>query len=319
MTQIQRFVEAMRRPGVLGVHSLDHFSLTVPDLAQARLFYESFGLDVRREGNGLGLYTAGHPHCWGVLSEGPKKKLHYLSFGAFEDDMPRFREQLAQLNIECMLPPLGFDSNGLWFRDHEGTPVEIRVSEKSSPAEKSSFTAVSAPPGVYGTVARSRAPLTRPRRLAHLALYTGDVPAAVAFYSKVLGLRLSDGSEGNIAFMHGVHGSDHHLVAFARSSGPGMHHCSWDVGSVQDIGLGAMQMADKGFLAGWGLGRHVLGANYFHYVRDPWGSYSEYSADIDYIPVDMDWAAGEHPREDSFYLWGPVPPEDFIRNYEAEA
>ena len=69
-----------------------------------------------------------------------------------------------------------------------------------------------------------------------------------------------------------------------------------------------MQMADKGFTAGWGLGRHVLGSNYFHYVRDPWGSYAEYSSDIDYIPVDHDWKAGDHPPEDSFYVWGPAPP-----------
>ena len=69
-----------------------------------------------------------------------------------------------------------------------------------------------------------------------------------------------------------------------------------------------MQMADKGFVAGWGLGRHVLGSNYFHYVRDPWGSYSEYSSDVDYIPVDHDWKSGDHPPEDSFYVWGPTPP-----------
>ena len=30
-------------------------------------------------------------------------------------------------------------------------------------------------------------------------------------------------------------------------------------------------MPDKGFADGWGLGRHVLGSNYFHYVRDPVG------------------------------------------------
>ena len=79
-----------------------------------------------------------------------------------------------------------------------------------------------------------------------------------------------------IAFMHAVHGSDHHVIAFVKSDGPGLHHLSWDVGSINDIGLGAMQMADRGFSAGWGLGRHVLGSNYFHYVRDPWGSYAEY-------------------------------------------
>jgi hypothetical protein len=80
-----------------------------------------------------------------------------------------------------------------------------------------------------------------------------------------------------------------------------------------------MQMADKGFRAGWGLGRHVLGSNYFHYVRDPWGSYAEYSSDIDYIPVDHDWESGDHPPEDSFYVWGPVPPSDFAFNHEAQA
>ena len=25
-----------------------------------------------------------------------------------------------------------------------------------------------------------------------------------------------------------------------------------------------------------------------------------------------------HPGEDSFFLWGPNPPEDFVRNYEIE-
>ena len=52
--------------------------------------------------------------------------------------------------------------------------------------------------------------------------------------------------------------------------------------------------------------------------RDPWGSYSEYSSDIDYIPVTCDWEAGDHPAEDSLYLWGPELPKDFVTNYEAE-
>jgi catechol 2,3-dioxygenase len=88
------------------------------------------------------------------------------------------------------------------------------------------------------------------------------------------------------------------------------------VPSVNEVGLGAMQMAEKGSVAGWGMGRHVLGSNYFHYVRDPWGSYSEYSADIDYIPVETDWAAGDHAPADSMFLWGPAPPADFVTNFE---
>ena len=136
-----------------------------------------------------------------------------------------------------------------------------------------------------------------------------------AFYERTLGLRLSD-SSGPVAFMHGAHGSDHHMLALITSDHRGMHHACWDVASIQEVGLGWAQMARAGFEQGWGLGRHVLGANYFRYVRDPWGSYSEYSADIDYIPADCDWKAGHHAPEDSMFLWGPMPTEDFIGNFE---
>ena len=209
------------------------------------------------------------------------------------------------------------NSNGLWFRDPDGTPIEIRVAEKSTPDEKSGIESVCSPGGVAGAPSRSARPLVQPRRLAHVLVFTRDIPKAIKFYSEVLGLRLSDRSGDMIAFMHAIHGSDHHVIAFVKSEGPGLHHLSWDVCSINDIGSGAMQMADKGYDRGWGLGRHVLGSNYFHYVRDPWGSYAEYSSDVDYIPVDHDWKAGDHPPEDSFYVWGPVPPEDFAFNYEA--
>jgi catechol 2,3-dioxygenase len=320
MTQIRPLTQPLtRRPGELGVHSLDQFNFSVPNAEDARRFYSSFGLDLREEGNRLNLYTHGHPHRWGSIVEGPRKKLQFISFGAFEDDLPRFRERLDALRIERIDPPPGAQSNGLWFRDPDGTPIEIRVAEKSSPNEKSSHESISSPPGVAGAPSCSTKPVVQPRRLAHMLVFTRDIPNTIKFYSEVLGLRLSDRSGDMIAFMHAIHGSDHHVIAFVKAEGPGMHHLSWDVPSINHIGLGAMQMADKGFIAGWGLGRHVLGSNYFHYVRDPWGSYSEYSSDVDYIPVDHDWKSGDHPPEDSFYVWGPTPPPEFAINHEAVA
>src|SRR5581483_4585237 len=318
MTQIRHLVQPVaRRAGELGVHSLDRFNFSVPDLEAARTFYSSFGLDVHDEHGALNIHTYGHPHRWGSVVEGPKKKLQSVSFGAFEDDLARFRQRLDALRIERIEPPPGAESNGLWFRDPDGTPIEIRVAEKSSPNEKSSHESVSCPPGIAGAPSCSRKPVIRPRRLAHILVFTRNVPNAIKFYGEVLGLRLSDRSGDMIAFMHAIHGSDHHVIAFVQSDGPGLHHLSWDVKSINEIGLGAMQMADKGFTAGWGLGRHVLGSNYFHYVRDPWGSYAEYSSDVDYIPADCDWKSADHPPEDSFYVWGPEPPQDFAHNYEA--
>ena len=316
MTQIRSLTPQPRRLGGLGIHSVDHFNMVVPDLKLAQTFYSDFGLDVREEGDGLGLYTAGHDHRWGRVGEGPAKKLTYMSFGAYAEDIDPLRARLRQFDVQQLDPPKGFESNGIWFRDPDGTLLEIRVADKSSPNEKTVSSNPSSPPGVQGSFPRSKAPFVRPRRLAHILIFTTDVSRAVTFYENVVGLRLSDRAGDGIAFMHGIHGSDHHMIALAKSDGPGLHHLSWDVGSINDVGLGAMQMADRGFAAGWGVGRHVLGSNFFHYVRDPWGSYSEYSADIDYVPVDFDWPAADHPGHDAFYVWGPNPPDDFIVNYE---
>jgi catechol 2,3-dioxygenase len=317
MTEIKGHIKPTRRPGELGVHSVDHFHFIVPDLAVAESFYSEFGLVASPRRTTLALSVQGEPHTWGTIGEGPRKKHQYVSFGAFEDDIDRFARRLQDSGIGRLDPPAGADSNGLWFHDHDGNLVEIAVAPKTSPNEKSRFSASSVGPGERGAPFRSTVKRTYPRRLAHILMFTRDVRQAIDFYTRVLGLRLSDHSGDNIAFLHGIHGSDHHMIAFARSNAPGHHHFSWDVGSVDEIGAGAMHMLGKGHSKGWGLGRHVLGSNYFHYVQDPWGSFSEYSADIDYVPADVDWKAGDHPPEDSFYVWGPNPPQDFVHNYEA--
>ena len=61
MTANQGFVKPTRRPGELGVHSLDHFHFVVPDLAAARTFYDAFGLDVGERGATLTLATTAVP------------------------------------------------------------------------------------------------------------------------------------------------------------------------------------------------------------------------------------------------------------------
>jgi len=99
--------------------------------------------------------------------------------------------------------------------------------------------------------------------------------------------------------------------------GVGLHHSSWCVPSIDAIGMGAQQMIEAGYPHGWGIGRHVLGSNYFRYVRDPWGSYAEYSFDIDFVEAGSTWPTADHAVEDSLYVWGPTVPEDFVINMEA--
>jgi len=316
MTQIHGFIEPTRRPGALGVHSVDHFAFNVPDLKVAEHFFTNFGLEVRETGSRLELYTVGNPHRWASIGQAARKALSYLSLGVFEEDFGRFKANFERLGITRMDPPPGIESNGLWVHDCNGILVEVKVAEKSSPNAKSAFSQPSAGPGLRSAPLRGAGGRVMPRRMAHVLLFVRDVDASIKFYTDAFGMRLSDRAGGG-AFMHGIHGSDHHMLAFGQSDAPGIQHCSWDVGSVDDVGNGAMQMADKGFTIGWGLGRHVLGSNFFHYVRDPWGSWCEYSADIDYIPADMDWEGKAHPPENSFYLWGPEPPREFHINFES--
>lgn len=316
MTAIRGYVPPAAHEGEIGVHSLDQFVLQVPNLKTAQQFYGEFGLNVESAGNALALKTIGNDQRWGSVVEGKHKKLHHLSFGAYANDLAYLKELSEAYGAELVDPPAGFASNGFWIKDPAGLLIEVKVAPKTSPDRKTSGTWSSSPEGVPGAPVRSHAPAVFPRRLSHCLVFQPDINKAIEFYTRTLGLRLSDRTDG-VAFIHAIHGSDHHILAFAQSNAVGLHHCSWDMTGIDDIGLGAMHMADKGYVKGWGLGRHVLGSNYFHYVQDPWGSFAEYSCDIDYIPKTQNWQAGKHAAEDSFYLWGPEPPADFTTNYEA--
>ena len=309
----------IRRRNALGVHSLDRFAFSVPDLAEAERFYRSFGLDVSRQGDRLDLRTYGEPQCWGrVHGNGQPKRLQYLRFGAYEDDFAALAERVRAAGT-AEPHSLG-DHEGVWTRDADGTPVQVVVASKVSAASVAAPAALApAPPGKGAAPSRKTAAAVHPRRLSHVLLFTPDVQRQVDFYTKTLGLRLSDRSGDIIAFLHAPHASDHHVLAFAKSHAPGLHHSSWDVGSIDEVGFGAELMRGQGYTKGWGVGRHVLGSNYFHYVQDPWGSFAEYSHGIDFVPADVEWPAGDHPPEDSFYIWGPPVPDDFVVNHERAA
>jgi len=309
-------VDTKPNPDVLAVHSIDEFVFSVPDLQQARHFYSSFGLDVREEAGALALYTHGHEHRWVRVVQGPVKRLLWVSLGVYEGDVARFERHLAEHDVTRCAPPAGADSNGLWLRGPDGVPLQLRVAAKSSPSTPGPREHAPVCRNEGRSVGRSKIKQVRPLYMSHILLFSADVDATSTFYMDVLGLRLSDKSGSVIAFLHTPHGSDHHLIALAKSNGPGYHHSAWCVPSIDAVGLGTQQMVQAGYEKGWGIGRHVLGSNYFRYVRDPWGSYAEYSYDIDFVDPGAPWPAADHPGEDSLYVWGPEVPADFVINHE---
>lgn len=291
----------------LAIHSVDRCSLAVPDLEEAERFHRAFGLEVRRSGGILRIGASGSGHEVLEVRRGERHRLLRLRLGIHAADLSRFAVHLDRCGI-------GFArrDSSLQLQDGDGTPVELVVAPKTSPSAP-----LPPPPPRAMAPKRSTVTAVQPVCFSHLLLFTPDVDAAVDFYGRVFGLRLSDRSGDGIAFMHTPHGSDHHLIALAKSTAPGLHHTSWQVRTLDEVGLGAMQMAARGYVEGWGLGRHVLGSNYFHYAKAPWGGWAEYSFDMDHIPAGSAWVAADHAAEDSFYVWGPPPPPGFAQNAES--
>ncbi|HEY4073927.1 MAG TPA: VOC family protein [Herbaspirillum sp.] len=297
-----------------GIHSIDHFALRVPDLAKAEDFFRTFGLATRNVGDELTL-NAADGHCWGRIFPGKKRELAYLSLNCFERDFDVLVAQILAEKGRALPPGSAYvDDKGFWFHDPDGNILQIKIGPKTMPNVKAPNALIDVPCNQRGSSNRGVLPPVRPRRLSHVLLFTPDVLKSLDFYTRALGLKLSDRSQDVIAFTHGKHGSDHHLIAFVKSERPGWHHSAWDVDGVDEVGRGAAQMEAAGYAEGWGTGRHVLGSNYFFYVRDPWGSFAEYSAHIDYIAKDHEWPSADHPLEDSLYQWGPPVPPYFTKN-----
>jgi catechol 2,3-dioxygenase-like lactoylglutathione lyase family enzyme len=299
------------------VRALLHYALEVPDVSVGERFYRNFGLtDKPARDNAVHLRPARLPRESVLLYPGPKKRLHHLAFGAPSDDFEQVKESIRRAGVREVDPPPGANEGGIWLRDPDGNLINIRdEGAVTLPADPP--LALNSPGHAVRQAARGCPDadlIAQPRRLGHVLLFTPDVDRQLAFYTGVLGLRLSDRCQRIIAFLRCT--TDHHNVAFLTSKGPGFHHGSFEVGAVDEIAMGAMRMRESGWEPGWGLGRHVIGSNFFYYIRDPWGSFAEYYFDLDYIPEGCAWEPRDFPEQDALYRWGPPPPPDFGENKE---
>jgi hypothetical protein len=62
----------------------------------------------------------------------------------------------------------------------------------------------------------------------------------------------------------------------------------------------------------WGLGRHHAGSNFFWYLKDPAGNFSEYYSDLDSIGEDQLWTPETFDGAQGLFNWGPPPPASFL-------
>ena len=151
----------------------------------------------------------------------------------------------------------------------------------------------------------------RPRKLGHVVIGSPDQATTQRFFTAGLGFKVSDEIAGIAAFLRCT--TDHHNVLVQDAPVPFVHHTSWQVDDVDEIGRAATTMLNgdpKRHV--WGLGRHYLGSNFFWYLRDPSGTFAEYYADLDIIEDDDAWNPEAVGDMRALYAWGPPVPDEFI-------
>ncbi len=305
----------------MSVDSLLCYSLTIPDIEPGRRFYEDFGLAGTARGNRLGLRCGNDAFDTVTLEAGKGRRLHHVTFGVSAADLASLKATLEVRGAALVDPPAGESGAAFAVRDPDDNLVVFREAARRNVLEHRKVVIEEETAKYRRAGGRRGCPprdmTVKPWRLGHVLLFTPDVDRQIAFYAGMLGMKLSDRSGPIIAFLRVAGGSDHHVIAFAKSDRPGFHHASFEVGGVDHVGFGAATLLRKGYRNGWGFGRHVIGSNFFHYVRDPWNSLAEYFFDIDYIADDAKWNALDWPAEDSLYLWGPDVPADFVENFDA--
>jgi len=151
----------------------------------------------------------------------------------------------------------------------------------------------------------------RPSKLGHAVLGTVDLASTMRFFVDGLGFEVSDYISDHGAFMRCS--IEHHNVLAMVAPVNFIHHTSWQVDDIDDVGRGAHAMLEGNpDRHVWGLGRHYAGANFFWYLKDPAGNFSEYYSDMDIVPQDEMWSPEVLQGMKGLYAWGPPPPPSFL-------
>jgi catechol 2,3-dioxygenase-like lactoylglutathione lyase family enzyme len=281
------------------IRRLRHAGLVVPNATETADFYERvWGLRyVDDTSNAVYLRGAGDEHHILALYPGDHRGIHHIGF-AVDDHLAvdAWARYLQEQGVSVLGSAGHMDEPGggygVRFLDIDGRMIEI--SAEVDPA----------PPAEWN------APVI-PRKVTHTVLNTPDVDRSMAFYTDVLGFRLSDWSAHQMAFLRC--NTDHHAVAFNQAPHASLNHIAYELPSMEDVMRGIGNFRRHGRTQMWGPGRHGPGNNVFCYFQDASGLVCEYTSDVQQIVDDEKWVPRVWERvPDQMDRWntaGPPSPE----------
>jgi catechol 2,3-dioxygenase-like lactoylglutathione lyase family enzyme len=292
----------------MALHGLLSVTIGVPNVDETAAYYAEFGLTPEPDG-WFSTTDAGRQLR---LVHSPVRCLREMRIGVDDaDDLSRAAVSLAGLGVRREL-------DGGTLRTAEpvtGAGMVLQVAPRTDQE--------ATPPSIYNGPGRferigDRAPgftrtePVRPRKLGHAVLGSTNHEATIAFFTDGLGFKVSDRIKNVGAFLRCS--TDHHNVLVLSAPVSFLHHTSWQVDDIDDVGRGASAMLEgKPERHVWGLGRHYAGSNFFWYLKDPAGNFSEYYSDMDCIIDDQLWKPEDLEGARGLFAWGPPPPPSFLR------
>ncbi|EME22614.1 VOC family protein [Rhodococcus triatomae] len=299
----------------MALHRLTSITLGVPDVATTAAYYEDFGLTplharaTTEEHARFGTVDGGEQL---VIARSDRRRLMQLGVAVDDpDDIDRITRSLEKLEVDYRRTTTSVEATD------PGTKVLVRVEIADRIDSAPGPAVLYNRPGAVDRVNQRASSVTRdskvrPRKLGHVVLGSTQQEASQRFFADGLGFKISDTVKGSAAFMRCS--TDHHNVLVQAAPVDLLHHTSWQVDDVDEVGRGAASMLESDPQRHvWGLGRHAVGSNFFWYLKDPAGNFSEYYSDMDCIVDDALWKPGVWEGARALYDWGPPPPPSFLR------
>jgi catechol 2,3-dioxygenase-like lactoylglutathione lyase family enzyme len=283
----------------MNVTHLRHVAIVAPEFERSRAFFtEAWGLRDAGTHDGTAYFRTGRGEPFQLaLVPGAQRRVARIALGLASatavDDAARELERagVALLGAPAKLTTPG-GGYGVRFLDPDRRCVELSAD-------------VAAVPDAFEPLA--------PRKLAHIVLNTPDIDRMTAFYTDVLGMRISDWSEHVMSFLRCD--PEHHSIAFNAAPHASHNHTSWTMGSIDALFRAQGRVRAWGSPLMWGTGRHGPGNQVFNYFVEPSGYVCELIADGIEIGDEAAWQPQVYVRAPQFMdLWGTAgPPSPEVR------
>jgi catechol 2,3-dioxygenase-like lactoylglutathione lyase family enzyme len=291
----------------MALHRLTCITIGVPNVTETARYYSDFGLT----DDGDGWFTTRDAGRQLRIVPAPTRRLVEVRIGVDDpDDLAAAAARLQRLGNPAQTGPGVLTA----YDQPTGVRAVLEIVPRLVQAAVAA-TAYNGPGRAERTESRApgilRTAPVQPRKLGHAVVGTTDFDATTAFFRDGLGLKASDYIKDHGAFLRCS--TDHHNILILAAPVAFLHHTSWQVDDVDEVGRGAFAMLqDHPERHVWGLGRHHAGSNFFWYLKDPAGNFSEYYSDMDCIVEDQLWTPETLEGAKSLFNWGPPPPPSFL-------